>query len=264
MRTFGFIVALIVVIISMTVFSSARVLALPEDGLVLYYAFDGGSVAGDTARDLSGQGNDGKINGEVKAVAGGLEFNGADSYVVTDALDARTGANKSFTVLCWFKTDESSNGPLCMWGDNPTLGSSGGRDAPIGWRSSTGNFAAGFYAAAHIYAEAGDSYADDKFHFVAQVGEEEKGHLYVDGAYISSTDATWIYPAQPYFYIGAVPLDCKSDIDDIQYYKGVIGRIAVYSVVLNEEAISAIAREWMAVYPSGKLTAVWGHIKIAT
>ena len=39
--------------IGVTVLFSIGVLALPEDGLMLHFAFDGGSVDGDTVKDLS-------------------------------------------------------------------------------------------------------------------------------------------------------------------------------------------------------------------
>ena len=250
-----------IIIIGMAVFFSVGALALPKDGLVLHYAFDGGSVAGDTVKDLSGQGNDGEINGGAKVVGEGLEFDGADGYVGTEALDIRTGGIKPFTALCWFKTDESKNGPLWMWGDNPTPSTSSDAEAPVGWRTSTGNFAAGFYVNGHMYADAEDTYADGDVHFVAQVGAEDVGHLYIDGEQISSATAGYIYSSAPYFLIGARTKNSGSDIDDVEYFKGVIKQVALYNVALSEADISAIAAEEMAVSASGKLATVWGQIK---
>jgi hypothetical protein len=65
-------------IIGIAAFFCSGAVALPEDGLVLYFAFDGGSVIGDTAKDLSGNGNDATINGGARGGADGLEFDGAD------------------------------------------------------------------------------------------------------------------------------------------------------------------------------------------
>jgi hypothetical protein len=240
---------------------SPGAIALPENGLVLHYNFESGSVDGDTAKDLSGNGNDATINGGAKAGNGGLEFDGADGYVGTEALDIRTGGNDTFSALCWFKTDEVPNGPLWMWGDNAIPSTSGGAEGPVGWRQSTGNFAAGFYSGGHFYADADDTYADGQWHFVAQVGDGATGYLYIDGEQISSTTAGYIYAANPYFLIGARTKNSGSDIDDIEYFKGVIKQVALYNVALNEGELKAIAAEAMAVSRSGKLTTAWGALK---
>ena len=248
-------------IIGIAAFFCSGVLALPEDGLVLHFAFDGGSVIGDTAKDLSGNGNDATINGGAKAVADGLEFDGVDGYVNTDPLDMRTGGSDTFTALCWFRTDEAPNGPLWMWGDNAHPSSSSDAEAPRGGRDSTGNFAAGFYSGGHFYADAEDAYADGQWHFAAQVGDGVTGYLYVDGEQLSSTTAGYIYAASPHFLIGARTKNSGSDIDNVEYFKGVIRQIVIYSVALGEGDLGAIATELIAVSPSGKLAAAWGQMK---
>jgi len=257
MKRFAF--SLIIIVIS--AFFCSGVVALPKDDLVLHFAFDSGSVIGDTAKDQSGNGNDATINGGAKAVADGLEFDGADGYVNTAPLDARAAGSDMFTALCWFRTDEAPNGPLWMWGDNAIPSGSSDAEAPVGWRDSTGNFAAGFYSGGHFYADAEETYADGQWHFVAQVGDGATGYLYVDGEQISSTTAGYIYTASPHFLIGARTKDSGNDIDNVEYFKGVIGQIAIYSVALGEGDLKAIAAEAMAVSPSGRLAAAWGQVK---
>ena len=253
--------AISLMIICIAAFLSSGVLALPEDGLVLHFAFDGGSVDGDVVKDLSGNGNDATIKGGVEATNEGLEFDGADGYVGTAALDMRTAGNNTFTALCWFKTDESINGPLWMWGDNANPSSSGDAEAPVGWRESTGNFAAGFYSGGHFYADAEETYADGEWHFAAQVGDAATGYLYVDGEQISSTTAGYVYSASPYFLIGARTKNSGSDIDNVEYFKGVIRQVALYNVALSENDLKAIAAEAIAVSPSAKLATAWGQMK---
>jgi hypothetical protein len=248
-------------VMSMVVLSNVGVLALPEDGLMLHFAFDGGSVDGDTVKDLSGQGNDATINGGAKVANGGLEFDGADGYVGGDPLEMRTGGETLFSALCWFKTDESSNGPLWMWGDNAIPSSSGDAEAPVGWRSSSGKFAAGFYSGGHFYADAKETYADGEWHFVAQVGDGGTGYLYVDGEQISSTTAGYVYSSSPYFILGARSKNSGSDIDDVEYFSGVIRQVALYNVALGEADIKTIAVEAMAVSYSSKLATTWGRMK---
>lgn len=234
--------------------------ALPKNGLVLHFTFDQGTVKGDKAQDLSGQGNDGTITGNGKVVNGALEFDGAGVYVGTPALKIRN-VNKAFTAICWFKTEQSSNGPLWMWGDNAKPSSSSDAEAPVGWRSSSKKFAAGFYINGHTYAESKETYTDNKWHFVAQVGDGDKGFLYVDGEQIASAAAGYVYPSNHYFIIGARSKNSGSDIDDVEYFKGFIDQIAVFSVALSEQEIKKIAAEGAAVFPKGKLTTTWGSIK---
>jgi hypothetical protein len=148
-----------------------------------------------------------------------------------------------------------------MWGDNANPSSSSNAEAPVGWRESTGNFAAGFYSGGHFYADAEESYADGQWHFVAQVGDGVTGYLYVDGEQISSTTAGYIYSASPHFLIGARTKNSGSDIDNVEYFKGVIRQIAIYKVALGEGDLGAIATELIAVSPSGKLAAAWGQMK---
>lgn len=93
MKNFAFSLMTIVI----AAFLCSEVLALPKDDLVLHFAFDGGSAVGDTAKDISGNGNDATINGGAKVIADGLEFDGIDGYVSTAPLNARTGGNDTFT-----------------------------------------------------------------------------------------------------------------------------------------------------------------------
>ena len=248
------------IIIALWVIFAVQTFALPTDGLVVYYTFDSNTINGDKVKDQSGQGNDGTINGGGKAVGGVLQFDGVGVYVVTPALDVRTG-KKPFTAIGWFNTDKPKNGPLWMWGDNAVPSASSGAEGPVGWRASSGNFTAGFYTAAHQYAEAKQNYADNKPHCVAQVGDEDTGYLYVDGKQIASAIAGYVYAAKPFFLIGARTKNSGSDIDDIEYFTGSIDQIAIYNVALSENDILKISAEFNAVDLSGKLASVWGAIK---
>jgi len=251
MRKFVFSLMIIGIIASFAV----EGVALPKEGLVLHFNFDGGKV-----KDLSVNGNDGTINGGAKVVGGALEFDGKDDYVGSPALKVRT-TDKSFTAIGWFKTSEAKSGPLWMWGDNPNPSSSGAAEAPVGWRSSTGNFSAGFYIGGHKYADADKDYADGNWHFVAQVGDEDTGYLYIDGKQISSADAGYVYASNPYFLIGARTKNSGSEIDDVEYFKGFIDEIAVFNVALSEKEIQDVAAQKSAISPSGKLATTWLEIK---
>jgi len=232
----------------------------PKTCVGMWY-FDEGT--GEVASDSSGRAHLGKLMKGPKWVSGkfgkALSFDGKDDYVGIPALEIRTDS-KSFTAIGWFKTDESKNGPLWMWGDNPTPSSSSDAEAPVGWRSN-GNFAAGFYIGGHKYAEAEQSYTDGKWHFVAQVGDEDTGYLYVDGEQISSANAGYVYASNPYFILSARSKNSGSEIDDVEYFNGIIDEVALFNVALTEEDIQEIAAKKSAVSPKAKLTTTWGDIK---
>ncbi|MBL4896818.1 MAG: LamG domain-containing protein [Erythrobacter sp.] len=249
MRAFLFSLMIIVTVASFAV----EGVALPKK--VLHFNFDGNN-----AKDLSGNGNDGKINGGAKVSRGALEFDGKDDYVGSSALKVRT-TDKSFTAIGWFKTSEAENGPLWMWGDNANPSASGAAEAPVGWRSSTKKFSAGFYIGGHKYADADKDYADGNWHFVAQVGDKDTGYLYIDGKQISSAVAGYIYASNPYFLIGARTKNSGSEIDNVEYFKGFIDEIVVFDAALSKKEIQDVVAQWNAIYPSGKLATTWAGLK---
>jgi len=131
----------------------------------------------------------------------------------------------------------------------------------VGWRASTKKFAAGFYSNGHFYADAEDDYADNQLHVAAQVGEGAKGYLYFDGEFISETTAGYIYAANPYLLIGARTKNSGSDIDDVEYFKGTIDQIIIYTSALTKEQMQLLSSQGNAVSFPDKLGTFWGQIK---
>lgn len=93
---------LAVAIVILIVGTAGRI-AAQEEGLVLYLGFDEG--VGDTAKDSSGHGNNGEINGP-KWVEGAdgkaLEFDGTDDYVEVSYNDM-FNINDAMTLAAWVK-----------------------------------------------------------------------------------------------------------------------------------------------------------------
>lgn len=251
----------ILLIFTVITFLAVQTMVLAAEDPVLRYTFDANTVQGNTVKDISGNGVDGTINGGAESVGGAMAFDGKDGYIVTPALDARIAGKAPFTAICWFKTDLVANGPLWMWGDNSKPSSSSGAEGPVGWMSSTKKFAAGFYNNAHFYAEAKEDYADNRLHVAAQVGDEAKGYLYVDGEFISETTAGYIYAVNPYLLIGARTKNSGSLLDDVEYFKGTIDQIILYDFAMTKEEIKLLSSKGNAVSSSGKLGTLWGQIK---
>ena len=78
---------------------------------MLHLSFDEITIQGDTVKDYSEEGNDGKINGDAKTVTGKhsevLEFDGKSAFVELPLEDSITfSSGNSLTVQVWGKTDD--------------------------------------------------------------------------------------------------------------------------------------------------------------
>jgi hypothetical protein len=235
--------------------------ALPQDGLSMHYTFEPPTVNGDVVEDVSGTGNDGTLQNGAQVQGGVLVLDGADSYLNTEPLEIRTGGVIPFTAIAQFRTDRADNGPLWMWGDNAVPSASGSAEGPVGWRSTTATFAAGFYQGGHFYADAEADYADGEWHSVAQVGDVDLGYLYLDGKQISSAAAGYVYGGPPYFLLGARTKNSGSELDDIEYFEGEIDNLLLYDRALAADEILAITEESNAVSSRGKLATLWGELR---
>ena len=96
--------------------ASASLAVEPEAGLILHYSFN--ESVGVTVEDKSGHGNDGKIIGSSKTVAGdfgsALEFNGTDTFVDCGA-NPSLNIGKAGTIAFWFKPKTTCQGGLVGW-----------------------------------------------------------------------------------------------------------------------------------------------------
>src|SRR3989344_4084516 len=101
------------------------------NGLVGYWSFDGKDMAGNTAYDRSGQGNNGTLtNGPTRAIGKtgqGLSFDGSNDYVNAGRNPSLDMGANNFSVGGWIKT---SGNPSAQAGDAgygllATKGSSG-------------------------------------------------------------------------------------------------------------------------------------------
>lgn len=220
--------------------------------IVGVWLFDEG--AGNASRDLSGKGNDGKLVGNPKWIAGkfgkALEFDGKDDYV--EVLDSDTLDVSAVTLTAWVKSEAKQllDGNVIVYKKASYIHQY--------WSSTInpGVFVGGQWCGSGWLPQA--VMWDGEWHHVALTYDGSAQKFYVDGVFVGENAA------------------CKGDIDitdsnltigtgNTGFYTGVIDEVAVFSVALNEDDFGTIIKESFkaitAVSSIEKLASTWGNIK---
>ena len=234
---------------------------LPLDGVVSYWSFDDGTIAGNTVEDLLGD-NDGELMGKPKSVAGkvgkGLEFDGTNSVHIpgTDSLDF-SGA-KELSVAVWLNADSDSPVEGVVAGCCGTIvaqrdmsgwalrfdGRNAGQEMEFivqpGWQGDGGFGAPKFDAGS--------------WHHLAGVVADKDMLIYVDGKLEKEMG-----------YNG--PISTTGTETEIGHavdggFVGIIDEVMIYDKALSADEIEQIFEaEGLPVEPQGKLATRWGEIK---
>ena len=84
---------------------------LPLDGVVSYWSFDDGTIAGGTVEDVLGD-NDGELEGNPQPVPGkvgkALEFNGENFVHIPGTASLEFAGAKEMSVVAWVNADSDS------------------------------------------------------------------------------------------------------------------------------------------------------------
>ncbi len=236
--------------------------AINPENITGMWLFNDG--AGNTAKDSSGNKNDGKIHG-AKWVDGkfgkALEFNGADNWVEvphSDTVGFKKGV--SFTITVHFKgtkvggslvgknyEDTSQALPwYLLWnggGDNKVT---------LYLRNS---------AAASFRADSTSQIGDDEWHFVAGRADAKSGKisLWIDGKMEAEAD----FDKNDGYGTSEGVLHIARHFD--RYTNGIIDDVALFNVALSEDDMNTImdngVEEAAAVEPTNKLATTWAKIK---
>jgi len=226
--------------------------------------FDDGK--GDTARDLSGKGNDGLLISKPKWVEGkfgrALEFDGSN-YVEVPHADSLTMTNE-ITVAFWFRTDKK----MPAFGDRQAVVGKHYLEYEVGIypnggvHTYTSNGAGGYDEGINVSKGGGDWTLKEWYH-LAWTLDGKHEIVYVNGINIGEFNK----PNE-----GTRPGPHTLDIGRRQGgslpFEGVVDEVAVFNAVLSEEDILDCmdkglerALGFSAIEPSGKLTTTWGQIK---
>jgi len=246
--------------------------AVLTDGLVAYYSFNDG-----TAKDNSGNGNNGVFLGAPKSVAGKvgkcLDFNGTTDAI--DVVSAKVGLPDAFTVGAWINVRAAAADHAgIVW-----------KGEKIGW---------GFEYNYRIAETTGPGLtwgtctADAENYFATNLDLSMGSWIYVcstaDGTtcigYVSKDGITLEIPASdqgnpkaspaPYVTWADQPLRIgysvgyNGDLNEIRFFDGLIDEVVLYNRALSEAEIKDLMVADLAVTAvnaSGKAATTWGEIK---
>ena len=249
-----FTLIFVIALTSLLAFTSLKAEEL-IDNLVLAFSFEEG--AGETIKDLSGQGNNGIINGNAKWVEGplgeALYFDGA-TYVVAPhiAFD-----NRSFTVQLWVKpeiaVDEVVFSQYELNSDNMSLHFRIKGDSGI---------LMGFYSN-DLEAPAGFLKNNEWYNLTFWFDESDKTRkIYVDGQEVATdVSATAYLGTKGDIWIGGWERPTKAEHPFYQIYHGAVDEVRVWHRLLDEDEIIDSINAEMSVDPQEKLTTTWGKLK---
>lgn len=253
-------VSLIVLRLILTGQSYARIEPKTAVGIWL---FDDGT--GDTAKDSSPNGNDGKFKNNPKWVEGqfgkALEFDGASDYVDCGK-DKSLDVIDEITIMAWvnIKGDGISNGIIFLKQEpTGTPGASYGLVYLVG----PDKLSFSLETVNNPWADypIDETVKNNTWYHV--VGTYEQGELkvYLDGELKTEAVPTGkIDPTPGPIHIG------QEDAWAQEQFKGIIDELAIFDVVLTKDEIKNLMEgglgRALAVSPSGKLTTTWATVKV--
>jgi len=223
------------------------------EGLIGFWTMDEEDIQGDTVKDVSGNGNDGKIMGDAKIVKGKIEealhFNGTDSFV--DLPDMGNETKVSVEV----------------WANGEAFNQYNGLVAQHQWAAGCIHFKVELDGATHKIMAIMNGSArvwgpqietNQWYHFAyTSDTEEDELKLYSDGELVQQGNT------------GAVPNDLidltiGDEYTSPRIFTGILDEVRIYKRILSENEIQQnykATSNALAVNPDGKLSTCWGKIK---
>ena len=220
-------------------FAQAAGGAMAEEGLLLYYSFD--NVAGDRVPDLSGNGNDGKING-AKVVEGKFGFamsfaNKADNVEVKDLPGLKFGVDDDATLALWWKgTGNLHHAPLLT----KTLAP--GRPEGRGFCLFT-LLPEGYYIPAYAacFAMFPVAFPSGEWHHVTVVKKGRVWRVYHDGNELQM-GRTMAWPCED-ITVDAPLLIGGGDAPGWRAFNGCIDEVRIYKRALSADEVRGLAEK---------------------
>ena len=244
-------------------YSAGFVSGALDPAIVLYFSFD--NIEGNKVTDISGNGNDGSLNG-TSSVDGkhgsALEFDGEDDHILVTP-DATLDLFDAMTLMAWiYKTEfvAANNGETII-----SKNQSGADCLEVsGWEN---RFPEKFSAEPRISGtyhpmQSPDPVPLGRWVHVSITYDGDTIRMYVDGALVTEENAPGkIDINAANVYIGAESDGGQPDATHGRF-RGLIDELIVANRAFSEDEINELMASGAAVEPGGKLPIVWGNIKL--
>ena len=228
------------------------------EGLVLYFPFDEG--AGDEAKDASGTGNDGDINGAKWAdkgkYGGALEFDGK-SYVEVPSSNSLEELVEEVTIAVWVNPELTGSG----WQGIVTKGDDAAEHFELLVNVDGHAHTAQMFEQGRLIANrpAPGSIVAGEWQHLAVTYKPGEWVFYINGeVQESKIDATTnLVP-------DGKPVVIGDEIPKARFFEGLIDEVAIFNRALSEDEIKLIMDEignLLSVEPLGKIASKWAEIK---
>ena len=259
-NAFRTLLSLLIAFTIVTLMGGAQVEAAVDENTVAVWLFEEG--AGNTAKDASGNGHDGKFEGSPKWVKGkfgtGLEFPGdAGGYVVVDS--TKKLELETLSIEAWVKVEEATGkwqGMVCKQQagcNNRNYGIWVHVDQRVLHAEIGANAACGFSV------DGKTDITDDKWHHLAFTFDGKMGRVYVDGELETEAPNEQTFQSADPITIGVPNLNNANGL------KGIIEEIRISNTARTEaeiqEAMNVGLAQILSVEPGGKLTTRWAYLK---
>jgi len=224
--------------------------AKQDEALVLYLSFDEG--ADDTAKDLSGNGNNGTIHGATWVngkINSALSFERGDFVEVPHS--ESLSITKEITVMAWSNCTDISENPTVVGkgsGGTPDLFELSLQGGGIYWQFKVGG----------AWVECvGPLPPIGEWHHIAGTFDGKSLKVYIDGEFGAELQSSQELPENEF------PVSIGQRINpEERFFKGMIDEVAIFNRALSAEEIQkAMGGIETAVKPEDKLTATWGEVK---
>jgi hypothetical protein len=251
--------SLLTVAVVVIMFMSLGMTYAQEGNIVLLCKFD--EEAGDTAKDLSGKGNDGVIvdaewvpDGKF---GGGMEFNGTTSLIEVPHNDNLNPGGDQLSIIAWFK-------PTSFPGGHPPIARKGQVGAGVGcWGFDTPNGTLrGFTymdkdGAAQI-SQGGATMTQGEWNHVAMIYNGKELNVYLNGELDASIPVSGDINenAGTSVWIG-------KKANEAVFLHGILDEIAIFNVGITDAQLKTFMEGGVniAVESLGKLAISWGEIR---
>ncbi len=242
------------------------------DGLVSFWSFDSGTVAGDTVQDIWGNNHGTMVDANIVPgkINEGVELNGSTSYVQITS-DASLDITDAITIEAWIK--------LSAWQEDPNRNiivaryNSGEGKRYIQFSINPSNGLATYigHSAGSAYAQTQKGDRNDEWvgtwvhmAFTWDYSDGGLSKLYVDGQELETyanqepvEEPLSIFPDVPWV-IGSMPHQSRM-------LAGVMDEVRIYNRRLNDGEImrnfGVTSNVISAVQPTDKLATTWGEVK---